>query len=83
MTLTEFDRPDRLVVVAVNDRMEIDTTYTFAEADGGTRLVVATEVEPKGVTSLLFPLLRLPMRREVAKKYATVKQIIESQPDAS
>lgn len=29
------------------------------------------------------PLLRLFMRREVAKKYATVKRIIESQPDAS
>lgn len=83
VTLTEFDRPERLVVVAANDRMEIDTTYTFAVSNGGTRLVVATDVKPKGLISVLSPLLRLYMRREVAKKYATVKRAIESQPDAS
>ena len=66
-----------------NKGMAIDATYTFTGADGGTRLVVATELRPKGFLSALSPLLRLFMRREVARKYATFKGAVEIQPDAT
>ena len=83
VTLAEFDRPKHLVVAANNDRVDIDTTYTFAEANGGTRLVVSTDVKPKGITTLFSPVLRMMMRRETAKKYATVKRAIEDPSNAS
>lgn len=83
VTLAEFERPKHLVVAANNDRRDIDTTYTFTEANGGTRLVVSTDVRPKGITALFSPVLRMMMRRETAKKYATVKPAIEDRSDTS
>jgi hypothetical protein len=44
--------------------------------------VVTTEVRPKGVTSVLAPLLRVFLRRELARKYETVKHACEN-PDLS
>lgn len=55
----EFDRPERLVVAGTSDRMDIDTAYIFTGANGGTRVVVSTDVRPKGLASVLSPLLRL------------------------
>jgi hypothetical protein len=83
ITLAEFDRPERLVVAGTSNNMDIDTTYVFSAEDGGTRLVVSTDLRPKGLTSVLSPLLRLLMRRELAKKYANVKRAIESQSETS
>lgn len=74
ITLVEFDRPERLVVVGTNDKMDIDTSYAFTAQGAGTRVVVTTEVRPKGLISFLAPLLRLFVRRELAAKYTTVKQ---------
>jgi hypothetical protein len=82
ITLREFDRPERVIVAGTNPMMDIDTTYTFTAENGGTRLVVTTEVRPKGLTSVLTPLLRVFLRREVAKKYETVKRACED-PDPS
>jgi hypothetical protein len=45
--------------------------------------VVTTDVRPKGLASVLSPLLRLFWRREVAKKYETVKQACEGESDPS
>jgi hypothetical protein len=83
ITLVEFDRPERLVVVGTNDRMDIDTSYAFTAQGGGTRVVVTTEVRPKGVLSVLSPLLPPFLRRELAAKYTNVKQACEAPPDPS
>jgi uncharacterized membrane protein len=82
-TIVEFNRPERLVVATASDRMDIDTACVFTAANGGTKVVVSTDAHPKGVTSVLSPLLRWFLRREVAKKYATIKQACESQSDPS
>ena len=82
VTLSEFARPTRVIVAAASKNVDIDTAYVFSEADGGTRLVVTTDVKPKGLTSVFSPLLRMMVRREMAKKYVTVKQAIESQTDS-
>ena len=83
ITLVEFDRPERLVVVGTNDRMDIDTSYAFTAQGEGTRVVVTTELRPKGLISVLSPLLRLFLRRELAAKHTTVKQACEAPPDPS
>ncbi len=83
VTLAEFDRPDRLLVAATNTMMDIDTAYVFTGANGGTRLVVTTDLRPKGLATVLSPLLRLFLRRELAKKYQTVKQLCEGESDLS
>lgn len=47
VTIAGFDRPGRLVVAAGNDRMDIDTAYTFTGDNGGTRVVVTTDLRLK------------------------------------
>ncbi len=81
--IADYHRPERLVVAASNNSMDIDTTYTFRGANGGTELKVMTDVIPKGLISVLSPLIRLFMRREVTRKYETFKRIVEAQPDPS
>lgn len=83
VVIADYDRPKRLVVAATNKLMNIDTTYTFAGANDGTELQVVTDVRAKGLISFLSPLVRVVVRREVAKKYETFKRIVESQPDPS
>jgi len=83
VTIVEFDRPQRLVVAAGNDRIDIDTTYTFTGENGGTRVVVSTDMRPKGFAAVLSPVLRLFMRRELASKYATFTQACDGQSDAT
>ena len=80
VVISDYHRPERLVIAAINDSMDIDTTYTFREANGGTELKVVTDVSLKGLMSVLSPLIRLFMRREVARKYETFKRIVEAQP---
>ncbi len=83
ITIAEFDRPQHLVVASTSKAMDFDTTYTFTGVDGGCSLVVSTDVRPKGFVSVLSPLLRLMLRRELANKYATVKRAIERPSDPS
>ena len=77
-SLAAFDRPERLVVASTNDTMDIDVSYTFARAGEGTKVSVSTDVRPKGLLSILSPLLRLAMRRELAK-HEVVKQACETE----
>lgn len=45
----ELDRPKPLVVAGTNGRMAIDTAHVLSAEDGGARVVVSTEVRPKGL----------------------------------
>jgi hypothetical protein len=67
-----------VLVAATSKNMDFNTTYVFTGVNGGTKVVVSTDVRPKGLVSLLSPLFRRILRRELATKYATVKRIAES-----
>lgn len=81
VTVAAYDRPERLVVASTSKTVDFDTTYVFTGADGGTKVVVSTDVRPKGFLSVLSPLVRMMLRRELAHKYATVERVIESPPE--
>ncbi len=59
-----------LVVASTNDKMDIDVSYTFTSVGGGTKVTVSSDLRPKGFLSVLAPLLRVAMRRDLAKKHA-------------
>ena len=50
----------------------------MAEADGGTKLTMEFEPRPKGLLSILFPLMRPMMKREMAKQHANFKTLCET-----
>ena len=45
---------------------------------GGTTLIGAFDVRPKGLMSVLFPLLRPMVRRELSKQPANFKKLCET-----
>ena len=79
VTITTFDRPERLDFTVTGKRMDVPSTFTFAEADGGTTLVFAFDLQPKGLMSVLFPLLKPMIRRDLKKHHANFKKLCETQ----
>jgi len=79
IAITAFDRPRRVDFTVSGPRMDIPTTFTFTEADGGTALVGSFDVRPKGLMSFFFPLLKPMVRRELSKQHVKFKQLCESQ----
>lgn len=79
ITITEFDRPQRLAFTVTGKRMDIPTTFTFAETEGETVLTGTFDIQPKGFMSIVFPLLRPLVRRELASQHANFKRLCETQ----
>ena len=79
MTITTFERPERLKFEVSGKRMDIPTTFTFAETDGGTKVLGAFDIRPKGLMSVLLPLLSPMIRRELSKQHANFKDLCETQ----
>ena len=49
------------------------------ETDGGTTLIGTFDIRPKGVMSVLFPLLKPMVRRELSRQHERFKQLCESE----
>lgn len=79
ITITTFDRPQRLDFDVSGKRMDVPTSFTFEESDGGTMLGMAFDARPKGLLKVLFPLLSPMMRRQLAKQHNNFKKLCESQ----
>jgi hypothetical protein len=78
-TITTFDRPERLASSVTSKLMDMTGTFTFTETDAGTTLVMVFDPSPKGVMSVLFPLLSPLMRRDLLKQHAKFKKPCEIQ----
>lgn len=81
-TITVFDRPERLEFAVTNNRLDVAATFRFSEVDGGTRLTIEFEPTPKGAMSLLFPLLRPLIRRDLATQHRKFKAFCEARAKA-
>lgn len=79
VAITKFDRPERLDFEVTGKRMDIPTTFTFWETDRRTTLIGEFDVHPKGLMSVLVPLLRPMIRRDLAKHHASFKKLCETQ----
>jgi len=82
VTITTFDRPERLAFSVSGKRMDIPTTFTFAETDGGTMLRGVFNIRPKGLMSVLVPLLSPLIRRELSKQHANFEKLCETETQA-
>ena len=47
-TLAEFDRPGRLTVASITDRIDFDTAYTLTGANGGTNVAISLDATAQG-----------------------------------
>ncbi len=79
VTITVFDRPERLEFAVTSKAMDIDITYTFAETDGTTTAVGNFDARPKGFMKVLLPLLMPVIKRDLAKQHAKFENLCETQ----
>ena len=69
---------ERLVMSTAEGPVPMETTYTWADMDGGTRMTLRNRGEPAGLTKLAAPAVAAAMRRANRKDLAQLKRILEN-----
>ena len=77
--IAEFVPGERLVKRTAQGPFPMETTYTWAPADGGaTRMTLRNRGEPTGFAKILAPFVAGAMRRANGKDLARLKSILEA-----
>jgi uncharacterized protein YndB with AHSA1/START domain len=76
--IAELEPQERLVMRTADGPFPMETIYTWADADGGTRMTLRNRGEPAGFSKLAAPMVARAMRRANRKDLAHLKQILES-----
>ncbi|HSS88957.1 MAG TPA: SRPBCC family protein [Streptosporangiaceae bacterium] len=77
--VTEFVPGERLVMRTAQGPFPMETTYTWAPADGGaTRMTLRNRGEPAGFGKIMAPFVAGAMRRANGKDLARLKSILEA-----
>jgi uncharacterized membrane protein len=73
--------PGERVVMSISEGpFPMETTYTWEDAPGGTRMALRNRGEPAGFSKIAAPLMASAMRRANRKDLERLKAILERQP---
>ena len=75
--VTEIVPGERLVMRTSEGLFPMETTYTWSDAPGATRMTLRNRGEPAGFKRIAAPLLAQAMRRANEKDLRRLKQILE------
>lgn len=78
--IVELLRDERLVMRTAEGPFPMETTYTWSDEGGATRMTLQNRGEPSGFSKLLAPLMGSAMRRANAKDLARLKAVLEARP---
>jgi uncharacterized protein YndB with AHSA1/START domain len=68
----------RLVMRTSDGPFPMETTYTWAPVEGGTRMTLRNRGNPRGFAQLTAPLMERAMRRATTKDLARLKSLLEA-----
>ena len=68
---------ERLVMATAEGPFPMETTYTWADAAGGTRMTLRNRGEPRGFAKVGAPVMAAAMRRANRKDLARLKGLLE------
>src|SRR5437899_3170661 len=68
---------ERLVMSTDEGPFPMETTYTWEDADGGTRMTLRNRGEPSGFGKVAGPVMASAMRRANKNDLARLKEILE------
>ena len=69
---------ERFVMSTAQGPFPMETTYTFEDAPGGTRMTLRNRGEPSGFAKLGAPVMERAMRRANQADLRRIKEILES-----
>jgi uncharacterized membrane protein len=72
----------RLVMRTADGPFPMETTYTWSDAPGGTRMTLGNRGEPSGFARVTAPVMERAMVRATRKDLARLKDILEAEPVA-
>lgn len=73
----EYAPGERLVMSTADGPFPMETTYTWAEVPGGTRMTLRNRGEPSGFARVAGPAMAAAMRRANRKDLALLKRVLE------
>ena len=79
VTITGFDRPHRISFVVRGAQMDVDIDIAFSEVDGVTTIAGTFDATTRGLMTLLFPLLKPLIRRQIAKEHVNFVKLCEAE----
>ena len=69
---------ERLVMSTLEGPFPMETTYTWSDEDGKTRMTLRNRGEPSGFTGVVVPIMAMMMRRANQADLAKLKALLES-----
>jgi len=76
--IAELVPGERLVMRTADGPFPMETTYTWADAGGGTRMTLRNRGEPLGFAKVAKPLMERAMQRANEKDLARLKELLEA-----
>ena len=73
---------ERLVMRTADGPFPMETTYTWSDAPGGTRMTLGNRGVPSGFARVTAPVMERAMLRATRKDLARLKAILEAGPPA-
>jgi hypothetical protein len=74
----EYVPGERLVMRTADGPFPMETTYTWEEVSGGTRMTLRNRGEPAGFSRVAAPAMAAAMRRANRKDLDRLKEILEA-----
>lgn len=78
--VTELVPGERLVMRTAQGPFPMETTYTWAPADAGTRMTLRNSGRPSGFSAVARPVMAAAMKRANTKDLARLKELLEARP---
>jgi len=74
---------ERFVMSTADGPFAMETTYTWQDVPGGTRMTLRNRGEPKGFSKFAAPMMASAMRRANQSDLARLKSVLEARLPAS